>query len=350
MKKIQIKSNLSDYSVEFLDSKASLSADSKDDKNYFIVDANVFSLFPGNFDKVNRKKLYLVDATEENKGIKSVEKIVISLIQNGFKRGHKLIAVGGGIVQDLTCFVATVIFRGVSWKFYPSTLLAQCDSCIGSKSSINVGSYKNQIGTFYPPEKIIIDVNLLKTLDPKDIFSGLGEAIKVHFLDPKKRYKKIFDNYSKSIESPDCMQGLIRDSLLIKKDVIEIDEFDRDFRNIMNYGHTFGHAIESVTNYKIPHGIAVTHGMRIANKLSLDLGFLSKEIYNQMNSLLVKNLGNFKFSVSKHEELFFDALKKDKKNKDHRVVFILNSGYGEMFKYATNLDYDIRKSITEYEG
>ena len=178
------------------------------------------------------------------------------------------------------------MFRGLDWDFFPTTLLAQSDSCIGSKSSINSGNIKNILGTFTPPKKIILDVSFLKTLEEKDIYSGIGEMIKVHAINSPESFDQINQSYDKILEDPESMVQFIRASLLFKKRLIELDEFDVGPRNVMNYGHSFGHAIETATNYGIPHGIAVTIGMDMANFVASKLGVTSLSNFERMHALL----------------------------------------------------------------
>ena len=198
--KVCITSNISDYEVTFDEAFTNLADDAKDKGTVFIIDKNVYDTYIDKFCELFENvpgitRCYFVDAIESNKTMSKAQEIIKFLIAANFKRTSTLVAIGGGITQDLTCFVASVLFRGVAWKFYPTTLLAQCDSCIGSKSSINVGDYKNQVGTFYPPKEIVVDVSFLDTLSNDDVLSGLGEAIKVHYLDPQKRHDSILDDY-----------------------------------------------------------------------------------------------------------------------------------------------------------
>lgn len=345
---INIKSNIQDYSVFFVDSFVEHLKQDLDANSALIIDQNVHRLYAEKLNPVLQgKKVMVVEALETNKTMGYSREVIKFLMENGFKRNHSLIAMGGGIIQDLTCFIASILFRGVAWKFYPTTLLAQCDSCIGSKSSINVDQYKNMVGGFYPPKKIVIDVHFTQTLEHKDLLSGLGEAIKVHYLDPKKRYQPVYDLYQDSIGNLGALNELIHKSLLIKKDVIEVDEYDRDFRNIMNYGHTFGHALESITNYAIPHGIAVTHGMGMANRLSRQIGFLSEEECQQMQTLIDANTQGEFATVDKLDG-FWEALRKDKKNVDSRVNFILTKGYGLMMKHKMELDETVKSVVRDY--
>ena len=348
--KISISSMIKDYSVSFESAFDSIAGDLKNEGTRFIIDRKVFELYSDKFLEISKDQFsenicYFIDANESTKTMSNAQNIIKFLIESNFKRNSTLIAIGGGITQDLTCFVASILYRGVDWKFYPTTLLAQCDSCIGSKSSINVGTYKNQVGTFYPPKSIVVDVSFLSTLSNDDILSGLGEAIKVHYLDPQKRSERIDHDYSAALTSKKCMEDLIRKSLIIKKDVIEKDEFDKDYRNIMNYGHTFGHAIEAVTKYQIPHGIAVTIGMKIANHLSYSLGLLSAEDMTKMSQLLSDNSGDYKFDITGKEEEYWNSLRRDKKNVDSRIMFILTEGYGKMKKVPVELTDEIKSQI-----
>src|SRR5581483_3202456 len=188
------------------------------------------------------------------------------------RRNHVLVAIGGGIIQDITCFLAATMLRGLPWNFIPTTLLAQADSCIGSKSSINAGEAKNILGTFTPPARVDVSTRFLKTLDERDIRSGIGEMLKVHAIEGPQSFDQIAHDYENILSDDSVMLHYIRRSLDIKKRIIEIDEFDRGPRNVMNYGHSFGHAIESATDFAVPHGIAVTLGMDLANYTAVRTG------------------------------------------------------------------------------
>lgn len=349
-----VKSHVKDYTVSFTDNFAeSIREQLKSDKCYFIVDKKVFSLYEDKLSFLGNEKAYYVEAMEENKTLAECTKIIKFLLSEGFKRNYKIVAIGGGITQDLTCFVASVLFRGATWVLYPTTLLAQCDSCIGSKSSINVSEYKNQVGTFYPPDEIFIDVGFLDTLSNQEMRSGVGESIKVHFLDEDRNYSFIINNYEKCFSDREVLKSMIIKSLEIKKKIIEIDEYDRNYRNILNYGHTFGHALEVATNYSVPHGIAVSAGIGMANHFSLRMGLLSKEDYDLMRPTLIKNIAGFEENLSNvNYDALFESLKRDKKNIDNKVGFILTEGPGrtlkqfhELKKETKDLIYDSLASI-----
>jgi 3-dehydroquinate synthase len=321
--KININSHKGEYSVSFIRGNISQLNSELTNNNFYIVDSNVASIYKNQLSRIlNSKRVLLIDATEENKSLDKFPAYVTSLVNARVRRGQNLVAIGGGIVQDITCFLASTMMRGLPWIFYPTTLLAQSDSCIGSKSSINSGDVKNILGTFTPPNKVIIDVNFLKTLEDKDIFSGIGEMIKVHAINSPDSFNLISESYDQLMINPTLMENFIYQSLLMKKKLIEIDEFDVGPRNVMNYGHSFGHAIETATNYAIPHGIAVTIGMDLANYLASKLGISSNEHFERMHSVLDKNCKSYRKVIIDVNSLIF-ALAKDKKNSLTQLRLIL---------------------------
>jgi 3-dehydroquinate synthase len=290
---------------------------------HFIVDARVAELHEGVLGPVlSSPSVLCLKATEGAKSLDKIEGYVEELVARKIRRSDVLIAIGGGILQDVTCFLATTLLRGLPWRFYPTTLLAQADSCVGSKSSINVGKNKNLLGTFYPPEQIAISTRVLKTLDPRDVRSGVGEMLKVHAIDGPRTFDAIATDYPRLFESSELMARYIRRSLILKKRYVEEDEFDRGPRNVMNYGHSFGHAIESATEFAVPHGIAVTLGMDLANYVAVRLGQTGREHYDRMHPTLAKNYAGFE-RTPVPLALFFGALGKDKKNTASALRLIL---------------------------
>ena len=158
----------------------------------YIVDQNIVRLYSDRLGNIlNSQRVIKITATERNKSLDCFPDYIDALVELKVRRGQTLVAIGGGIIQDITCFLAATMMRGMPWVFYPTTLLAQSDSCIGSKSSINSGDIKNILGTFTPPNKIVIDVDFLSTLEEKDIFSGIGEMIKVHAINSPSDFDKI---------------------------------------------------------------------------------------------------------------------------------------------------------------
>lgn len=279
----------------------------------------------------NDDNAIFINATEEQKSYQGVEKIIDSLIERGFHKSNKLIAIGGGITQDVTAFISSILYRGTNWVLIPTTLLAQCDSCIGSKTSINFGKYKNQVGNFYPPRQIWINPNFLKTLPEKEIKSGLGEMLHYFVVGGNEDIKFYADRYQTAPGNPDQMIELIMRSLEIKKSYVEIDEFDKKERQIFNYGHSFGHAIESISTYNIPHGIAVSYGMDMANYISCKMGILDENVRKEVREIVVNywNDNDIKVVTAKG---ILEGLSKDKKNAGKKLGIILCEGYGKLHK------------------
>ena len=293
---------------------------------HFLVDSNVAKLYKESLNNVLKNpNTLIIEAVEENKSIENIIPLIENLVKNKVRRNHVLVAIGGGIVQDITCFIASTLLRGLEWRFLPTTLLAQADSCIGSKSSINLGSIKNILGTFNPPKHIWIWPNFLKTLDKKDLQSGIGEILKVHAIEGIEAFNQVKKDFDNLILDHELLLYYIQKSLKIKKHYIEIDEFDKNIRNIFNYGHSFGHAIESATDFVIPHGVAVSIGMDMANHISVSQGLISEKSCKLMHNVLQKNYEDFR-NVSIPTEKMLTALKKDKKNTDKELTLILPTG------------------------
>jgi 3-dehydroquinate synthase len=311
-----IKSYKSEYKVEFCDDGIKHLINNLPHKSNFhlIIDENISKIYRDQLSSLIKKSLPLIiEATESNKSLQSLPRYVKHLVNNNIRKNDILIAIGGGIIQDITCFLSATLLRGLDWYFYPTTLLAQADSCIGSKSSINCGDSKNLLGTFTPPSRVIIANNFLKTLQDADLKSGVGEMFKVHCIKSPKSFDNLSESYEELFVDEKLMMKYIHSSLLIKKKYIEIDEFDVGPRNIFNYGHSFGHAIESATDFKIPHGIAVSIGMDMANWISPKIGNGTFQNYLRMHTALAKNYCDFN-NIEVPIDTFISAISKDKKN------------------------------------
>lgn len=343
-----VRSSIHDYEVRFEDDFTVVLDRQIGQGDIILIDENIYNLYKKRFISVFNKCDYiLIKASEEQKSYLQLAPIVESLIQKDFKKDSKLIVFGGGITQDIGAFIASNMYRGVSWIFYPTSLLAQCDSCIGGKSSINVGKYKNQLGSFYPPNKIIIDLRFLDTLAELDLRSGLGEMIHFYLVSGHEDFKRIRSEYEICLRNRDVLKDLIYRSLQIKKQIIEIDEFDNKERLLFNYGHSFGHAIESLSNYRIPHGIAVSYGMDIANYLSENLGYISGDLRQTIRKLLKKNWKGVGLGSIEVGE-FINALKKDKKNIGSEINVILMRGLGRMFMTTLSIDNKVIGLFRKY--
>ena len=214
----------------------------------------------------------VIVANEPAKSLDRMTEIVVQLRDRRATRKSTLVAVGGGVVQDIAAFAASVYMRGIQWIYVPTTLLSMTDSCIGGKSSINVGPYKNIVGTFHPPVDVLIDPAFAATLTDEQRAAGLCEAAKICLC----RSGEEFDAYmadSPSVRSDArTLVAVINRSLRAKTWFVELDEFDRGERLLLNFGHTFGHAIEAATHFSVSHGIAVGLGMAAAFHMGQALG------------------------------------------------------------------------------
>jgi len=345
-----VKSNIHNYEVNFIDNvKKTLETELKEG-DFIIIDNKVKSLYPDWFEDILVNYNYIgIDAAESQKSYQEVEPVINALIERGFRKNHRLIAIGGGITQDVTAFIASILYRGVQWYFFPTTLLAQGDSCIGSKTSINFGKFKNQVGGFYPPNKIYVDPKFLNTLSFKELQSGLGEMAHYFVVAGEEDFERYKRDYAQALVDKNVLRGVIARSLEIKKSYIEIDEYDKNERQVFNYGHSFGHAIESLTNYEIPHGIAISVGMDMSNFVSMKKGYITSKLRQNSRELFEKIWDGYADQVKRLDiDTYLVALSKDKKNKGPLLGLILNKGYGKVFKDFTENDMIFRSWIVEY--
>lgn len=330
---IKIKSSIKDYQVKFYETK--INNFKKNKESIYLIDKNVYQKYRLLFSKIQRK--LIINSNEKNKSFETLGFYIKQLIRLKVKRSSILIAVGGGIVQDIAAFITSVLFRGMDWIFYPTTLLAQADSCIGSKSSINFYNVKNLVGTYNPPNKVILNINFLKTLSKEEVNSGIGEILKCILISGKKKLlnkKKVIKDL---IIKQSRLLNFIKIALNIKKKIIEIDEFDNNIRKVMNYGHSFGHAIEAESKFKIPHGIAITLGMDLANFVSYKYKMISYKDYKEINSLLILNSNKYK-NYKPNIKLLIKYLSQDKKNtsSNYLNLILLDNNFVKLTKIKKN--------------
>jgi 3-dehydroquinate synthase len=344
--KSQIRGTYSVNFIEDLSTQLKCLVELKD--IIFIIDEKVANLFTNEIKPIiESSRKILIASNEANKTINYSQDIIRELILLNVRKNDTLIAIGGGITQDIVTFISSILFRGVNWKFFPTTLLAQCDSCIGSKSSINFDNFKNLIGTFNPPSEIFIYPGFLKTLTESEIRSGIGEMLHYYFTDGIDLAQEVSDKFEILLKDRKVLPYFISNSLRIKKGIIELDEFDTSIRHIFNFGHTFGHAIEAITNYSIPHGQAISIGMDLANFIALSKGHLSNNDFEIMHSILRKNIPPFKFTPENIEN-YLEALSRDKKNKGNQLGCILLSEPGKASKVFIELDNHLKSLIINY--
>jgi len=322
---MEIKSRFKTYTLDFINSLDEIKKLAQQPETYFVIDTAIAKFYKEEMSVIPQNRLFLLEAEETKKNMDSAMEICEKMTAMPSKRNTHLVSIGGGIVQDVTGFVATSLYRGIKWTFFPATLLAACDSCIGGKSSLNYKGFKNLLGSFYPPDKILIYSQFFKTLTPKDYCSGLGEVVKFNIIagqDGLGKIEKDIDvllnhNYTKLAE-------YIKTSLNFKKKFIEEDEFDKGVRVLLNFAHTFGHSYEVVSDYAIPHGSAVALGMITANNISVQRGYLSADYAERIEKVCHKILTH----VEMKKEWFglngiLQAIHKDKKQTSTAITAVL---------------------------
>ena len=261
---------------------------------------------------------------EQAKSVQNFQKILNFLADNNFDRTDLIVAVGGGVVGDISGFVASSYLRGIQFIQIPTTLLAQVDSSVGGKTAINILSGKNLVGAFYNPKGVIIDTNVLHSLPNRQLKAGLAEVIKYAFIQNKALFS-LLKKYPKKILSKDhkIIEEIIFLSLQTKARIVTKDEKENGIRAILNFGHTFGHAIEAHGKYKkILHGEAVAKGMRIASKISYLENLISEKEYEEVIALLQKYEFDLSVDQYKYRELK-PYIFRDKKIKAGKLNLIL---------------------------
>ena len=351
MTELIINSKIRDYKVKFIDTFDFLEELAKIHNYVLVIDKNVYSLYKKIINKNFKKdNILVIEAIEDNKTIYKVIEIYGHLINRAVKRNATIISLGGGIIQDITGFVASTLYRGVNWIFIPTTLLSQADSCIGSKTSLNFETYKNLIGTFYPPIEIYINVDFLQTLEKLYFYSGIGEVIKLQIMkeQDQKNFMEIVEKINMAKENFSFLSNLIKDCLKIKQTYFKNDEFDLGKRNLLNYGHSLGHALETSSNYYIPHGIAVTIGMIFANDISLRRRWINEDEFKYLNNnLLIPNIPIKLKREYFNYNILINAIKNDKKMVGKKLSLILPDSNFNMIKINDLNDNEFEKGLND---
>jgi len=330
-----IKSNLKNYDASFEADSGFIELLNNIPNSIFVIDNNVWEIYKANMlGCLDKNRVIVLPISEERKTLDIVQELYDQIMKYSPKKNLCLIAVGGGILQDIAGFTASTLYRGINWIFVPTTLLAQSDSCIGAKTSLNYKKYKNLIGTFYPPSKIYIYPEFLKTQLKKDFYSGIGEMAKLHLMGGKEDTSNFINSISEIDKyHQEILLQTIQRSLIIKQGYIEEDEFDAGKRNMLNYGHCFGHSIESSTNFAISHGQAVVLGMIAANITAKEKGILSTENEKCLREKVL--LPVFKTSLENiniNTEKTVAAMAHDKKNTGEGLALVMINDNYEMLK------------------
>ena len=317
-----------------------------------ITDSHVAPLYAAQLQEalnghVAASLVYEIPAGEEYKTLDTVRDIYRFLIENKFERKDLLIALGGGVVGDITGFAAATYLRGVDYIQIPTTLLAQADSSIGGKTGVDFDGYKNMVGAFKMPLLVYENVAVLASLDGRQFVSGFAEVMKHGLIRDRLFYEWLVEHLYEILErDPQTLQEMLYNSNVVKKNIVEKDPFEKKERKLLNFGHTLGHAIEKYKNFTLTHGECVALGCVAAAFISWKKGFLSMEEYYEVRDMFVP----FGLPISV-EGLDLDAVvaltHSDKKMEDGRVSFILLKQVGKAFIDNTVSDEEMRAALEE---
>lgn len=293
----------------------------------FIIDSTVDKIYEIS-NMLDKQRFMLINSGENTKSLNGFYRIIKFFIDKEISKDDEIVAIGGGTLLDLVGFATSVYKRGLNVSFIPTTLLSMADASIGGKNAVNFKNYKNLLGTFYMPKSISIDFNFLKSLPRKYLSSGYCEILKISMIDSYEFFNYLINEIdNKTLYNN--LHFLVKKSIDFKINIIRNDLFDNNYRKILNFGHTIGHAIE--LSYHIPHGISVAYGIRYALELSiryLGLNYSILEAYaNHLSKFRIK------FSKKFDVELIIKKLKYDKKSHSNFFKLILLEDIGKPIIY-----------------
>lgn len=302
----------------------------KANKILIIISEKVNKLYGKKLNIKNSIKYVLKDG-EKEKNFKNYEKILNFALKNKLERKDAIVAIGGGVVGDLAGFVASTYLRGIDFIQIPTTLLACVDSSVGGKVAINTKYGKNLVGSFYQPKAVFCNLNFLQTLDTRQFKTGLAEVLKYAFIEGNCNGESDFFDYLEQnrekiyARNEETLKEIIKKSLELKAEVVAKDEKEQGLRRILNFGHTYAHAVEKITNYKkYTHGEAVAFGMVFAINLAAKKGLIEDNYKNQ-GLELITSYNLFEKMPKFHMEKIAELMKSDKKVEDGKIKFILPS-------------------------
>ena len=290
---------------------------------------------------------------DRSKNLKTVEKLLHELAGRRFSRKDAVIALGGGVAGDIAGFTASVYMRGIPFIQVPTTLLAMADSSIGGKTGVNLADGKNLVGTFCQPRTVFIDTSTLKTLPPEEMVNGMSEIVKSAIIADRKFFDYLSDNANKFWHrNTNFLNKIIIQGCKIKASVVGKDEKENGRRMILNFGHTLGHALEKVSDYKIPHGRAVAVGMKVMNEICQKKSLVNKKDYSRIKKLisiykLTDGFDTGLISKKKWKDLW-STMQSDKKNVNSTVRFVIVRQIGKATTYEKISKEDLFEALASY--
>lgn len=349
--KISVQAHDRKYFIKFVSDLSDLLEELSllEENSYFLIDRKF-----NNLHKISQnfpiENIIFVNSSEKIKNLSFVNEIIYKLKKKNINKNSTIIAIGGGTLQDVSQFVASIFYRGIHFVFVPTTLQAITDSCMGGKTSINLDFFKNQLGTFYSPTKVLIYTNFISTLPIKELRGGYAELIKLLIIGRFRNFDLLYESIEKNIYDLENIAGFIKKALSVKKKYVEIDEFDVSERKILNYGHTFAHAIETILKNKITHGNATALGINLANFYSYKNELTSLKFFEYhfqfFNSFYQFNkISSFKELNGKNIVSQFIHDKKMKINGNIDLIIPINNQINIL---EVSLDTNLESSINEF--
>lgn len=331
MKRVLIKSQPHDSLILINEGLANLGDYLPVDKPIIITDENVLAIWGKHFPPGD---VITIGTGEKIKSFDTVRQIYEQLLDLEADRASFIVGIGGGIVCDIAGFAASTYMRGVRFGFVSTTLLSQVDASVGGKNGFNLGGFKNIVGVFNQPEFVICDLELLKTVPRKEILSGFAEIIKHGAIADEELFTFLETNRESALAlDSEVIEKLIYDSVMIKSEIVNRDEKEKGERRKLNFGHTFGHAIEKLTSVK--HGEAVSAGMVLAAELSVQKGCLTADALNRLRNLVDDY--SLPVGLKFDGRAVLETLRKDKKREGDQVYFVLLRKIGEAFIEQINI-------------
>ena len=314
-----------------------------------ITDSNVERYQNSDFMKAMEEYKYpvhklVIDAGEKSKNLDTINRIYKYLAELQLDRSSTLVALGGGVVGDITGFAAATYLRGINFVQVPTTMLAQADSSVGGKVGVDFGGSKNIIGAFYQPKFVYINVNTLKTLPERELKAGLAEVIKHGIIEDAEFFDYLDYNMEKIFMiNEDVLQYLAKVNCSIKGKVVEEDEKESGIRANLNFGHTIGHAIESVMNFELLHGECVSIGMVGACKMAQHMGMINQKVTDRVIGILRKTGLPVSLEAIDVDKVY-DQMFYDKKIKNGKLTFVLPKAIGEVLRVSVD-DEELIKTV-----
>jgi 3-dehydroquinate synthase len=313
------------------------------DKNVYELYKNLISRYFDGFDY----HIYVVEPGETSKNLGIAGNICSFMVEKNMTRKSGLVAFGGGVIGDLGGFCASIFMRGIQYIQIPTTLLATADSSVGGKTGVNLPLSKNSVGAFYQPKAVIIDTSLLESLPKKELLNGFAETIKHGIIKDYSFFKYVKENRQRIFDGDkEVIEYITAKNCAIKAAVVSEDEKEGNIRKILNFGHTYGHAVEAATHYKVfGHGEAVILGILFETRLSFALGLISQDYCNEIIESVEGLVDSSSTSKFCNEDLI-DFMLHDKKNSDGKISFILPIDQGLVREHLFT-DMEVNKMMID---